>query len=59
MVVGGHKSSCEYFVIGLLQLFLSGVAIGWVWSVIWGWKLFSVSKADVEIPEDAGGGLIE
>jgi len=28
------------FVIGVAQLFLVYVGIGWIWGVIWGWLIF-------------------
>lgn len=44
MIVGFFHCSCENFLIGILQLLLTPIVIGWIWSVWWGCELIEVSK---------------
>lgn len=58
IIAGCRRCHCETIVVGILQIILVGIIIGWVWSIWWGWVLLSVSRKEVSIPEDPGGGLL-
>ncbi|CAM9690244.1 unnamed protein product, partial [Hapterophycus canaliculatus] len=43
MVVGFCTCSLENFLVGVFQLLLAPIVVGWVWSVWWGCELIQVS----------------
>lgn len=58
MIVGFIKCSCESFFVGLLQMLITVLFIGWVWSIWWGWDLMKISRQTVQIPNDVGRDLL-
>ena len=37
--------NCNAFIVGLLQLCTAPIFfIGWIWSIIWGWKIYEKSR---------------
>jgi len=44
--VGNHPKS---FIIGILQLILACLLIGWIWSIIWGYLIWKRSKSFIPL----------
>ncbi|CAN0465978.1 unnamed protein product, partial [Scytosiphon promiscuus] len=44
MIVGFCACSLENFLVGVFQLLLAPIVVGWIWSVWWGCALVKVSR---------------
>ena len=38
------KRCCEGFAYGILQLLTTALIVGWVWSIVYGWKIVQKSR---------------
>ena len=43
------KTDCSVLLCGVLQFFLGYLIVGWIWSIIWGVKIYSKSQIKVRV----------
>ncbi|CAN0149100.1 unnamed protein product [Hapterophycus canaliculatus] len=53
MLVAVLSCSCETLIVGILQLLTACIVVGWVWSILWGWELFQISRRKIKLPIDS------
>lgn len=44
MIIGFLECSCWTFLVGVMQLLTACLIIGWVWSILWGYKLYKLAS---------------
>ena len=48
--------NCKMLIVGLLQMVTAPLIIGWIWSILWGWELFQVSRrGKINLPGEVDG----
>lgn len=44
MIIGFLECSLWTFLVGVMQLLTACLIIGWVWSILWGYKLYKLAN---------------